>query len=38
MKKENLYKVADLEKRVIIKIKEEGIQCEKNEDVLEYTM
>lgn len=30
--------VADLEKRVMIKMNEEGFQCRKNEGVLEYTM
>ncbi|MBR4911474.1 MAG: hypothetical protein IKZ54_01355 [Bacteroidales bacterium] len=30
--------VADLEKRVIIKMNEEGFLCKKNEGVLEYTM
>ena len=30
--------VADLEKRVMVKMNEEGYQCKKNEGVLEYTM
>ncbi len=30
--------VADLEKKVMIKMNEEGFQCKKNEGVLEYTM
>ena len=30
--------VADIEKRVMIKMNEEGYQCKKNEGVLEYTM
>lgn len=30
--------VADLEKRVMVKMNEEGFQCKKNEGVLEYTM
>lgn len=30
--------VADLEKRVMIKMNEEGFLCKKNEGVLEYTM